>query len=524
MNKWQNMKLGDILKESKIESLYPNSSRRIRVRLNLEGVEQRPDQTEKVGATKYYLRKANQFIYGRQNLHKGAFGIIPAYLDGFESSADLPAFDVAENCYPEWIYYFFKQNDFYSKLDSLAKGIGSKRINSNQLANLQISVPSKEKQREILDAVKVFESDTAAFLKELEKQKLLIENMKVAFLSEAMNGDHSKQWRELQSSKLPEATLLSENGRTNAYDPKLKIKRGNFIKNDKSYPNNWLVRKLGDYVTCERGRFSARPRNDPRYFNGDIPYIQIGDLPANGGILNKHTQTLNEQGLTVSKLFPKGTIAIAIVGGTIGNTGILGYPMCFPDSLVGIKPTSNFNTEFIEYFLRSKKGYFRDQAYSGGGQPNIKLPTINNCEILIPPILEQNEIVNKLNSFFLHCNTLTENINSQILDVKQFLKLELGKIWGISNELPPNFSQMPKIEIRTYQKLLDTVKHYGENESDKDDIVDILSHYGKMSAVGLWQLSKHVNNIDDFYSQLKILIDEKKLVKESEEKGYLELV
>jgi type I restriction enzyme, S subunit len=28
-----------------------------------------------------------------------------------------------------------------------------------------------------------------------------------------------------------------------------------------------------------RGRFSVRPRNDPSYFGGEHPFIQIGDLP-----------------------------------------------------------------------------------------------------------------------------------------------------------------------------------------------------------------------------------------------------
>lgn len=107
MHDWTIFKLGDLLSESKIESLKSDTQKRIRVKLNVGGVEKRPDTKEKEGATKYYVRKAGQFIYGRQNLHKGAFGIVPNELDGYQSSADIPAFDVNEKCYPEWIYYFF---------------------------------------------------------------------------------------------------------------------------------------------------------------------------------------------------------------------------------------------------------------------------------------------------------------------------------------------------------------------------------------------------------------------------------
>ena len=86
---WNFVKIGSLLTESKIESSKPNSEKRIRVRLNVRGVEKRPDKSEVEGATKQYIRKANQFIYGKQNFHKGAFGIIPKELDEFESSSEM---------------------------------------------------------------------------------------------------------------------------------------------------------------------------------------------------------------------------------------------------------------------------------------------------------------------------------------------------------------------------------------------------------------------------------------------------
>ncbi|TRX32561.1 hypothetical protein FNW52_16885 [Flavobacterium sp. ZT3R18] len=483
---WKAVNLGTILSESKVESITPDSSKRIRVKLNLGGIERRPDINEKKGATKYYTRKAGQFIYGRQNLHKGAFGIVPFELDGCESSADLPAFDVSDNCFPEWIFYFFKQADLYKKLSALAKGVGSKRINPKQLFGLQILLPSKEEQRKILDSVKTFEVDALHLKIELEKQISLLENIKSVFLSEALEGKHE----------------------TNTKENKLK---------------NWKVLTMGEYVICERGRFSARPRNDPKFFNGKIPYIQIGNLPSEGGYILNHDQTLNESGLSVSKLFPKNTIAIAIVGATIGNTGILDYDMCFPDSLIGIKPSDQHNTRFLEYFLRSKKDYFRTLAYSGGGQPNIKLPTIKNCEILVPPIAEQKLIVDKISKVFKNCNELIENIKNQIKDVDLLFKTELSKIWKSENIISNNSMMKSEINIRTYQVLLDTLKLTLEDENIVE-IQDILEKNGKMSAVSVWQISRHRESIDSFYDELKILIEDSKTVKESKEKGYIEIV
>src|SRR5207302_7420191 len=54
------------------------------------------------------------------------------------------------------------------------------------------------------------------------------------------------------------------------------------------------------------------------------PTIAITGVP----FVTSHTQTLNDAGLAVSRKFPKGTPVIAIVGATIGNTGVLAYDMC----------------------------------------------------------------------------------------------------------------------------------------------------------------------------------------------------
>ncbi|WP_455678607.1 restriction endonuclease subunit S [Shewanella vesiculosa] len=173
-----------------------------------------------------------------------------------------------------------------------------------------------------------------------------------------------------------------------------------------SLPSGWIWTALGNFANCERGRFSIRPRNDPLCYDGDHPFIQIGDLPKFGGVIDCHKQTLNEKGLTVSKKFPENTIVIAIVGATIGNTGMLGYDMCFPDSMVGINTGTRIGNNYLELYLRSLKNKVRNVAYAGGGQPNIKLQILNPLPILVPPSAEQQRIVAKVDELMALCDQL----------------------------------------------------------------------------------------------------------------------
>ena len=65
---------------------------------------------------------------------------------------------------------------------------------------------------------------------------------------------------------------------------------------------------LEELALVERGKFSVRPRNDPRYFGGSIPFVQTGDIVFAGLYLTRFSQTLNKEGLKVSRLFPTNTV------------------------------------------------------------------------------------------------------------------------------------------------------------------------------------------------------------------------
>ena len=102
-------------------------------------------------------------------------------------------------------------------------------------------------------------------------------------------------------------------------------------------PACWEVVRLGDAAEVERGKFAHRPRNEPRFYGGDVPFIQTADVVQANGRIRQHSQTLNDLGLSISRLFPKGTVIVTIAA-NIGETAITDYPVAFPDSLVGVTP------------------------------------------------------------------------------------------------------------------------------------------------------------------------------------------
>ncbi len=158
-------KLNNFMKISKIKC-NDNINKRLTVKLNLKGIVPRETKTtEKEGVTTQYIRKKGQFIYGKQNLYKGAFGIIPKELDGYISSSDIPSFDFINNkLNPYWFYYFISRKNYYSRLEKYSTGTGSKRISPEEFLNIKIPLPPIEKQN---NQVKMFN-------KLIERQNILI--------------------------------------------------------------------------------------------------------------------------------------------------------------------------------------------------------------------------------------------------------------------------------------------------------------------------------------------------------------
>src|SRR5690606_10229535 len=102
-------------------------------------------------------------------------------------------------------------------------------------------------------------------------------------------------------------------------------------------PKHWTPKKIKYMTKILRGKFSHRPRNDPRFYGGNYPFIQTGDVANVRKFVSTYSQTLNDDGLRVSKEFPAGTLVMTIAA-NIGDMAILNFKACFPDSIVGFVP------------------------------------------------------------------------------------------------------------------------------------------------------------------------------------------
>lgn len=162
--------------------------------------------------------------------------------------------------------------------------------------------------------------------------------------------------------------------------------------------NSWQEVKLSDLGEVARGRSRHRPRYAEHLYGGEYPFIQTGDIKASEGRISSHEQTYSEAGLAQSRLWPTGTMCITIAA-NIAETGVLQYPACFPDSVIGfIADKNKADVYYIEYVFRKLRKDIQRQA-TGSVQDNINLQTFERLKFKVPHVEEQHRIANFLNHF-----------------------------------------------------------------------------------------------------------------------------
>jgi type I restriction enzyme, S subunit len=160
-------------------------------------------------------------------------------------------------------------------------------------------------------------------------------------------------------------------------------------------PKYWEEKRVKDVAILERGKFTHRPRNDPQMYDGIHPFIQTGDVARAVKYVTTYKQTLSDKGITVSKWFPKGTLVMAIAA-NIGDVAIVDFDTYFPDSIVAYKSRRN-DTDYLFYLFAATK-HELGKVKVTSTQDNLNLERLNSLIKFIPPLSEQKEIAQYLDT------------------------------------------------------------------------------------------------------------------------------
>ena len=169
------------------------------------------------------------------------------------------------------------------------------------------------------------------------------------------------------------------------------------IGHSEKLPQGWCQTNLGTIGIWQSG--GTPSRSNKSYYGGNIPWLKTGDL--NDGLITDIPESITEEAVLNSsaKINPTGSVLIAMYGATIGKLGILTFPATTNQACCACIEFNAIAQLYLFYFLLFQRSAFIAKG-GGGAQPNISKEIIVNTFIPLPPIKEQQRIVQKIKELF----------------------------------------------------------------------------------------------------------------------------
>jgi len=179
-------------------------------------------------------------------------------------------------------------------------------------------------------------------------------------------------------------------------------------------PEHWDARKISQlFVGIGSG---TTPKSDEieYYEDGDIPWVVTGDL--NDELLESCSNFITRKAMqahTTLRLYPKGSVAVAMYGATIGKAALFGLEATVNQACCVLPPSVKVNENLLLHFIISARNHLISLA-TGGGQPNINQDIVRSLRIPIPEVDEQIEIVEHLSKILVELEGLLRLSDRQV--------------------------------------------------------------------------------------------------------------
>ncbi len=188
------------------------------------------------------------------------------------------------------------------------------------------------------------------------------------------------------------------------YHPELK----------REIPEGWGVAKVEDIAQTGSGG-TPKSTNVSYYSNGEIPWINSGELEQT--VITSTSNFITEEGLNNSsaKLFPSGTILVAMYGATAGKVSFLTFEASTNQAICAITLTDIRMRYYLKNVIEDLYQYLVKLS-TGSARDNLSQDMIKNIKVVIP----SNDILDR---FYDFSNNIIKEITKKQQENEQLTQL-----------------------------------------------------------------------------------------------------
>ncbi|MCC7572256.1 MAG: restriction endonuclease subunit S [Candidatus Methanofastidiosum sp.] len=274
------------------------------------------------------------------------------------------------------------------------------KLNQSQMRKIMIPLPPLAEQQRIVNKIEELFTNLDKGIESLEQVKYKLKIYRQAILKYAMEGKLTEKWRENNKTFFEES---------NSFDNKEVIAF--------EIPSSWRLVELKDVSIIILGQSPpSSTYNEKRiglpFYQGKSEFGLIYPTPVKWCAFPK-------------KIAEKGDVLIS-VRAPVGPTNICPEKSCIGRGLAAIRGLGNIDNKFIFYLLRNIEKDISSQA-TGTTFEAIRGDVLKKLIIPLPPLEEQQEIVNRIEKLFSLADHIEETVSSKLEQSKTLRQSILKK-------------------------------------------------------------------------------------------------
>ena len=433
MSEWKKVKIGDFLTER--EGRYKPDDSKISKYKRLDKIDfsgtihisDKPTKTDMI------IVHPGDLVISGINVAKGAVAVyqgdepVCATIHYSSYTFDSSKVDL------DYFKYFVKSPAFIAALQKQVKGGIKTEIKPKHLLPLEISIPDLQTQQRIVKKISLQLQKTEQLSLEIESQKNYIKQLRQNILQDAIEGKLTADWRKQNPVQKGnpdyDAEALFEQIQKERINEKKQKELSPITDEEKPFeiPEGWKWVRLGEI--CKK--ITDGTHKTPKYTNSGIKFVSAKDI-YNKELDFSHCKYISESEHKelYKRCNPELNDLLISKSGSIGTVVLNNVTFEFSlfESLALIKYTQS---ELVPKFMKFAVQYICNNLtisdIKGVCVKHLHLNVLSGQTLGLPPLAEQKEIVNKVETLL----TKVKNIENQIQDRKS---LSDKLIFGILKE------------------------------------------------------------------------------------------
>ena len=437
-------KIGDFLKRIKrpLQLSADKEYKLVTIKMNHKGVVLRGLKKGGDIKSNMYEVKQGDFILSGIDARNGAFGIVPAELDGAIVTNDFWYFEIDEAIINKALFLELTSTVWFDDICKRGSDGTTQRIRlqKNKFFNQEIYLPLPDRQQDLLTKIQSIKTKQVVLHQQAIEQQGQVNQLKQAILHEAIQGKLTESWRVENPDVEPGSRLLEkialkrkdwiEDNENKEYkeaktiSKKLKnLEKSNLKTPDIPIPNNWVwapILKISQLVVdCH---------------NKTAPYVDSGiPLIRTTNIRNAKIDLLNTKYVTKETYLFWSKRCIPVTGdilftreAPVGEGAIIpsGITLCMGQRVMLIRLFNEYILrDYLLLVITSPDFIFRiSKERKGAMVGHLRVGDVENFHVPIPPFEEQYQIVIKTNLLLKKCVNLESEIKQSEIYAEQFMQ------------------------------------------------------------------------------------------------------